>query len=261
MKYHWMDRGSSSSLEEFKKISKEANEVGYYSLLLTYSSFQPDLLLKSAMIADNNIKTKFMLAIRTYAISPEYMSMICASYNEIFPNKLILNIVSGDIHDGETSIEDIPLFSNFLNTPDKRLDYTYEWVEKFLKISKKWYTPEIIMSGHSDKTKIMAKNFKATHLSMLNMYIDEIENKNRIINEKQMISLSILIRNTKKEAEEFLSHNGGDRVKQWTIYGNDDDILQEIENLKKIGVSDIIISKNEKDKEYQKIHKLIKSIR
>jgi alkanesulfonate monooxygenase SsuD/methylene tetrahydromethanopterin reductase-like flavin-dependent oxidoreductase (luciferase family) len=255
-----MNRGSANTPKKIADLATELDKYGYYSVLLTYHSLQSDVLLKSFLASDTSINLKFMVAIRTYAISPEYMSMVCAAYNESFPNKLILNVVSGDLHEEENSVEDIPMFSEYLNTPEKRLKYTNEWMLKFLKISKKWYTPEIIMGGHSETTRNMCNNFNATHLSALNMYTSYLEKENRIVNDKQMVAISILIRDSKEEAENFIENNGGERAKQWTIYGDYQTVRNTICYLKTIGVTDIIISKSEGDKEEYRVHHLIKEM-
>lgn len=255
-----MDRGDLNSPEKIKLLSKELDKYGYYCMLLTYHSKNSDLLTKSLLAADNNVKLKFMLAIRTYAISPEYMSMICNSYNQEFPNKLILNIASGDIHSEETSIDDLPMFNKNFNSPEKRLEYTKKWTEKFLKISNNKYLPELIMAGHSDKTRKMANTFNATHLAMLNMHLEYLNRPDTIKNNKQMVSLSILIRENKKEAKEFLLKNNTKGSENWTIIGNKEEVKEEILNLFKLKITDIIISQCPNDKEVYKIHELVKEI-
>ena len=201
-----MDRGGLNNPQDIKKMSEQLDKYNYYSMLLTYHSKNSDLLIKSLLAADKNINLKFMLAIRTYAISPEYLSMICDSYNQSFPNKLILNITSGDIHSEENSINDIPIFNEYLNTPEKRLDYTEEWTKKFIEICSNKYLPELFMAGHSNKTREMANKFNATHISMLDMHIKYLK-ENASINKKQLISLSILIKDNINEAKEFLLKN------------------------------------------------------
>lgn len=258
MRFHYMERGSVSAIDSLKDLSKDLDSAGYYSLLLTYHSNNYDFLTKSLLAADNDINLKFMIAIRTYAISPEYMAMICRSYNDSFPNKLILNVVSGDIHEDEHSINNIVMFGDSLATPESRLPYTNEWIKKFLDICKKWYTPEIIMGGHSDQTRTMCNIFNFTHLSALNMHLDHIKKSNYIKNDKQMVATSILIRDTDQEAQEFLFNNCGKGADQWTIAGSEKYVIEKILALKNIGVTDLIISKSMNDNQSDRVHKLIK---
>jgi alkanesulfonate monooxygenase SsuD/methylene tetrahydromethanopterin reductase-like flavin-dependent oxidoreductase (luciferase family) len=250
-----MNRGDINTPIQLKNLSRELDFYGYYSLLLTYHSQNPDLLLKSLVSAESDIKLKYMIAMRTYAVSPEYLAMITASYNQIFPNKLMFNIVSGDLHADETTINDIVMFKNHFDTPDKRLIYTEEWISTFLRLCEKWYVPEIVMAGHSQKTKVMANKFNATHLSMLDMYLKDPRDT---INKKQMVSLSLIIRDSKEEAEQVLKNSSMVGASLWTICGTESDINKEIKKLENLGVTDIIISQFEKDYNVAAIHKIVK---
>ena len=259
MKFHWMDRGRLNNPQEIKNLANILDKHKYYSLLLTYHSKQDDLLIKSLLAADNNIKLKFMIAIRTYSISPEYLSMICQSYNKSFTNKIMLNITSGDIHLDETSIEDIPLFKEYFDTPEKRLNYTEEWTKKFIEICSNRYLPELFMAGHSDKTREMADKFNATHISMLDMHIKYLKDNN-IINKKQLISLSILIRDNFDKAKEFLLKNNTAGAENWTLVGNTEKIKKEILDLQNLGITDILISQCPNDDQIHLVHELIKEL-
>lgn len=254
-----MNRGDLQELKELSKLSDKLNKSGYYSLLLVYHSKLSDMLLKSALIAKKEESIKYMIAMRTYAISPEYMSMIVKAYNEIFPNKLMLNIVSGDIHKEENSIENLLWISESLNNPEKRLNYTNDWMLKFLDLCQK-DIPEIVMGGHSDYTRKMCNKFNATHLSMIDMYNKYSKINNKIINKKQMVSLSILIRDTKKESVDYINVNGKINDFDMVLLGNEEEILLDIKNLEKNGVTDIIISRYLNDPEEDRVHSFIKQI-
>ena len=259
MKFHWMNRGDISSVHEIKELSKKLEASGYYSVLLTYHSKNKDFLIKSFAAASKDQKLKYMLAVRTYAITPEYMTMICRSYQEEFPDKLILNVVSGDIHSDETSMDDIVWFSKYLDTPEKRLDYTKDWMVKFKNLSK-YYYPEIFMAGHSQETRKIANDFNATHISMLDMYKSYLNLPNRVINKKQMVSLSILIRDSKKEAEDFIQSNAMGNGLGWTLYGTQDEVIGQIKDLSSLGVTDIIIAKINNDEKEGLIHETIRGL-
>lgn len=262
MKFHFMSREIDSA-NDLEKMCNELDQYGFYSVLLTYHSNQPDWLIKSLIAANNKNKIKFMLAIRTYAISPEYMAMICASYNLYYPEKLILNIASGDIKNDESSIDNIVFFKNSLDTPQKRLPYTNEWTEKFLKISNKWYTPEIIMSGHSEYTKKMVKKFDATHLSMMDEYVSSIVyDHNATRNKKNMVSLSIVIRNSHEEAFEFVKDSSPANINnaiKWTFFGTRNDIYRKIVDLQNKGVTDILFVPYENDENIIEVFEFIKN--
>ena len=255
-----MDRGGLSRVEDIRSLAKDLDSAGYYSLLLTYHSNNRDFLTKSLLAAEKNIKLKFMIAVRTYAISPEYMAMICKSYNEEFPNKLILNVVSGDIHKDEESVDNIVMFGEQLATPEQRLPYTEEWINKFLKISSKWYTPEILMGGHSDKTRQICNKFNFTHISALNMYLNYLKQENRVINKKQMVWVTALVRDSDDEAKTFLQNNSMLGAEQWTILGTHEYVKSKLLELETMGVTDTIIAQLDNDNESFRIHNIVKEL-
>ena len=260
MNFHWLHRGEFDSVKKIKKLSAELERYNYYSVLLTYHSKNKDLLLKSFASASKKQNLKYMIAIRTYAITPEYLSMICRSYNEEFPNKLILNIVAGDLHSSETSISDLPDFYESLNTVKKRIDYTKKWLIKFKQLSTEYY-PEIIMGGHSDLTKEICKDFEATHLCMATSYKEDLLRKNRVINNKQMVTFAAIVRSSKKEAEDFIRKNiDGENPFRWVIYGTKEDVKSQIKDLYDIGITDIMISNVPTDKNLNAIHQIVKEL-
>ena len=259
MKFHWMIRGEKSDLKFLSSFSTEINSFGYYSMLLTYHSTLPDNFIKSARALSEKEKIKYMLAIRTYAISPEFMSMICKSFNEISKDRLMLNIVSGDIHSDENPINDLVMIGDIVDTPEKRLIYTDNWMDKFLKIKNFNNKPEIVMSGHSNITRDMAIKYNATHLSMYDMYKDYMNTENPIINSKQMISLCFVVRKTQEEADLFFESL--DRGKKlWTICGDKEKIKSFIYKLESEGVTDLLISGNPDDDQKILVHNLIKEM-
>jgi alkanesulfonate monooxygenase SsuD/methylene tetrahydromethanopterin reductase-like flavin-dependent oxidoreductase (luciferase family) len=252
-----MERGGDTSISHLNTISNIVDEFGYESMLLVYHSKIDDNWIKAARVLDLNHKFKYMPAIRTYAISPEYCAMICKAFYNISPNRLMLNIVSGDLHEEETSVEDIIWFGENLNTPEKRLKYTDEWIFKFNTLAGNTVS-EIVMGGHSNETKLMAEKYNAINLSMLNMHKQSYGNPNFINNTKQMLSLSVIINESQTEVENMLSKNLGSE--QWTIYGNKDSVKMQLNRLKDLGATDLLISPHPQDKDVSSIHYLIKEM-
>ena len=119
-----MNRFDGYEPENLKNIISYLDNFGYYSMLVVYHSRINDNWIKAARVVSKNQKIKFMIAMRTYAISPEYFSMMYNAFEEIVPNKLIFNIVSGDLHADENSINDVLLINHEINTVEKRVAYT-----------------------------------------------------------------------------------------------------------------------------------------
>lgn len=257
MRFHWMERGGDTSIAHLKTVSSIVDEFGYESILLVYHSKIEDNWIKAARALDVNHKFKYMPAIRTYAISPEYCAMICKAFYSISPDRLMLNIVSGDLHKDETSIDDLIWVNEDLDTPEKRLKYTDDWMKKFIDLSENSVS-EIVMGGHSNETKLMADKYDATHLSMLNMHKQSYNDSNFIKNKKQMLSFSLLINESESEIKDMLSRSLGSD--QWTIYGNKNQVKDQINQLKDLGATDLLISPHPEDSNVSSIHYLIKEM-
>jgi alkanesulfonate monooxygenase SsuD/methylene tetrahydromethanopterin reductase-like flavin-dependent oxidoreductase (luciferase family) len=252
-----MERGGDTSIAHLKAVSSIVDEFGYESILLVYHSKIEDNWIKAARALDVNHKFKYMPAIRTYAISPEYCAMICKAFYSISPDRLMLNIVSGDLHKDETSIDDLIWVNEDLDTPEKRLKYTDDWMKKFIDLSENSVS-EIVMGGHSNETKLMADKYNATHLSMLNMHKQSYNDSNFIKNKKQMLSFSLLINESESEIKNMLSRSLGSD--QWTIYGNKNQVKDQINQLKDLGATDLLISPHPEDINVSSIHYLIKEM-
>jgi hypothetical protein len=96
---------------------------------------------------------KMMIAIRTYAISPEYCAMMVAASNSLSKNKIVLNVVAGDLHKDETSVADVIDINDLIATSQDRVAYTTKWLDKFRSLDIiKNQIPEIVISGTSEKS-------------------------------------------------------------------------------------------------------------
>ena len=257
MRFHWMERGGKTSVDHLKTTSNIVDEFGYESMLLVYHSQLDDPWIKAARALDTNHKFKYMPAIRTYAISPEYCAMMCKSFYEISPNRLMLNIVSGDLHASETSVRDSVFIKDLIDTPEKRLKYTDEWIKKFLDLAGNTVSG-IVMGGHSNETKLMVEKYNGTHLSMLNMHKNAYTNSNFLKNKKQMVSFSVIINDSEEEVKRMTDASMGSN--QWTLSGNKDSVKKQILDLKNIGVTDLMMHANPEDKNVSLIHYLMKEI-
>lgn len=260
MRFHWLTRGEDDSTEYLRLLSSELDRCHYHSMLLVYHSKMPDNIVKAARVMSGKEKIKYMFAIRTYAISPEYMAMICKSLNQIAPNKIMLNVVSGDIHSDETSIQDL-VYNKDVLTPELRLDYTDQWVEKFLSIDILRSFPEIVMAGHSEKTRLMAKKYNSTHVSMLDSHLEYIKKNDIVVNEKQMATTVIVVRETEEEADIFFNKFiKDDPCNGYMICGTKEQVKNKIKSLEELGITDILTSKHIEDDQVNLTNETIKEI-
>lgn len=260
MKFHCMTRGNEQSVEYLENLSARLEKAGYESVLLVYHSKVPDFLTKAVRVMSEKQKLKYMVAVRTYAISPEYMAMICQSINEMAPNKIILNVVSGDIQGGETSIDDLILVNQFLQTTESRINYTDMWLNKFLSMDILRSKPPIVMGGHSDETRRLAIKHNATHLSMINRHNEHLKGRNPITNRKQMICFGLVVRDTQEEADKFGEEFFSESEKLLFICGTRQHLKDKIKYLESIGISDLLVHDHLQDPQSDRVHDIIEEL-
>jgi len=256
MRLHWMHVKGQSSLDGLTHISQIADSCNYYSVLLVYHSLADDNWIKCANIINKEHKFKYLLAIRTYSISPEYFVMMYRSFNEIQKNRIMFNIVAGDIHDSESSVNDIILGKENFDTVEKRVDYTHMWMKKVLSMLSKEEIPEIVMSGISDKTLDSAAVFADYNLCMVDTYLYNPEIFSR--NKKRMVSAALVIRDSYEEAEYVVSQIDQKHQSKWTLFGTEQQVIDKIKHLESIGVTDLMIRSHINDNQDNLIHDLVR---
>jgi alkanesulfonate monooxygenase SsuD/methylene tetrahydromethanopterin reductase-like flavin-dependent oxidoreductase (luciferase family) len=233
------------------------DETGYYSVLMVYHSELNDYFIKCANLLDKKLKIKYMPAIRTYAISPEYLSMMYDSFEEIQEGRLMFNVVAGDFKQDEKSLDNLIYINDQLQEYEQRVEYTAAWLEKFFEIRKNKSMPEIVISGTSDKTLESAEKYGDYSLCMVDKYL---ENKDKYIKIKnKMASAQIIIRETHEEANEFVKHLP-DNHKRVTLYGTEGQVISLINELAKSGVTDIMMRSHPEDNESYRINLMVKKI-
>ncbi len=74
---------------------QELHDHHFYGALFIYDVPLGDRFTKIARIIDSDMEMKYLVAIRPYVISPQYLSMLYNSVNSMHPGRLQLNLVSG----------------------------------------------------------------------------------------------------------------------------------------------------------------------
>jgi hypothetical protein len=258
MRYHWMIRHEDNSPDSLKKVFQELNSYGYYSCMLTYHSKKNDMFIKLARSVDPEIKLKYIIAMRTYAISPEYLAMMINGFNEIAKDKLIFNIVSGDIHKDETSIEDL-VDSSYLLSSQDRVSYTGKWLEKFVNIDIiKNNLPKMFMSGTSEKTFNHCERFNGGTLTMVDYFLENIDFFSKF--KTKCVSLQICIRDTDEEAEKIKNEKYSGNQLKWCYYYSENTLIKKIKELESLGVTDLMITGLQDDPELYRVHQFVKKM-
>lgn len=262
LKFHWMQRHtdlSSESLppDEMIKLSNIFNEVGYESVLFTYNSTVPDNFIKAAYTINKNHKFKYMFAIRPYTVNSEYLAMMCQSFNQICPNRLIINIVSGDVIEGEETPRDVEEIEETVNSVEKRAKYLKTYLSNFDSMKVLKNRPEVYVSGSSDKVITTAVLHSDAILCTFSRYIKVkalVGSMRKII-----VNVPIVVRDTNEEAEEFLKMTKYPRIGE-TIWGTKEKVKEELLKLDGIAITDIIVNAHDNDDQIDKIHEMLNEI-
>jgi len=261
IKIHWMQNEVGMSGQELKLMSDNWDSFNYSSVLLPFHSELPDAWIRSAYALNTNHKFKYMIAFRPYHISPQYFAMMVTGFNKIQPNRLIINLIAGDVHNRTDEDKQMDFYGETKNllTIEQRKQYVRDFLEKCKKMPLlKNNMPEIILSGLSDFTIETAKQFNSTTLCMYDDYFNNIERLKDC--SKKMVSAKIYVRDTMQEAEELSNLVQVPRLKDFTIYGTRDVVIKKMKELIPLGVTDILVGSHTFDNEYNKIHDLVKSL-
>jgi hypothetical protein len=92
--------GDTNSLKTPSKL-----EAHHFSgVMFTHDIPEGDMFVKTAVDVNPNEKIKYLVAIRPYTISPQYLSMINQSLDRISRDRLQINLISGYIKDHESNV-------------------------------------------------------------------------------------------------------------------------------------------------------------
>lgn len=101
----------------------------FAGILFTYDINQGDFFTKIARDIDLNKKIKYMVAVRPYSISPQYLAMITQSMNDIMPDRLQINLISGHIKPHEKTIGGVLGNINDSSSHVDKSNYLIEYIE------------------------------------------------------------------------------------------------------------------------------------
>lgn len=109
-------------------------ENHFTGVMFTHDIPEGDMFVKAAVDIDPNEKIKYLIAIRPYTISPQYLSMINQSMNNISKDRLQINFISGYIKDHESHVEGIVGNINDQSGSVDRSNYMIEFLETLYKM-------------------------------------------------------------------------------------------------------------------------------
>jgi hypothetical protein len=201
---------------EFYSFNINSEEtLGYQELydhhfsgaLFQYSTYLGDFFTKIAKYANKEHELKYIVAIRPYTISAQYLCMIGNTLDKIIPNQLQINFVTGWPYEEEKTFGGILGEVNDLSSRIDRSNYLIKYIDSLNEIKTK--IPDYYVSvtnnflydvadKHRSKMIIPYSYFKSNRFNLLNKDVmvsvapilrqstEEIKNLNDIKTEQDM---------------------------------------------------------------------------
>jgi len=224
-------------------------ENGFDGNLFLAGSKHPDDFVKIARYMDIKKDFKYMVAIRSYAISPQYLSMICASINQIAPEKIQVNLISGHTKEEEKNVGGIVGPINDLSSKIDKSKYMIDFLETMhnMKLKK----PDLYVSCSNKYTYETAKKYNyKTILQYSNYFTKEYEEN--IDLQDSIISFGPILKENGEYPDIDISKSPED-----SGFYTKDSLTLFLDNLKKSGVYGVLIYGWPWETESEKIIKFI----
>ena len=247
-----------NSRESLIDLSNKVEQIGYKSLLLVYDSFLDNTIVNVSSTINKDHTFKYIIAVRTYAVSPEFLASAYESFEKMAPGRVTFNIIPGNIKFQETSLNDVVFIEDKIKTKEQRDIYTLEWLKKYNKLSIKKNLPPLMLSGHSIDFQKASIEYGLYNIIQMSDFLNQYNNI-LLKNNNQMISAAILIKDYIDENNKEISYVLKTH-QDYTLYGNEIDIVNQINQLELKGVSDILVHSLPVGHKSSKIHEFIKKI-
>jgi hypothetical protein len=244
MNFFWFER---SELFDIKELSLELEDNGFSGVLLTYSFFSGDQFVKIANTIDTNKKIKYIVAIRPYAISSQYLSMINRSFSKISEGRIFINLVTGWIYENEKSIGGLQGEVNDTSSNVDRSNYLINYIESLKSTRGK--TPEFYVSVTNENVFESVKKEK-----LIIPYSWYKINKFDLSEANVMVSIMPVIRNTQEELDII----DKDRSNQDVEYFTNEQFTLFLQELDKNKINNILITEESSEEEKESIMSFVR---
>ena len=127
MKFYYF--GGVMGNPEDPKDPSNLNKHNFSGVMFTHDIPEGDMFVKTAKDIEKGEDIKYLVAIRPYTISPQYLSMINRSMDRIDKGRLQINLISGYIKDHEDGVGGVVGDVNDKSTSLDRSNYMIEFLK------------------------------------------------------------------------------------------------------------------------------------
>jgi hypothetical protein len=196
-------------------------ENGFDGTLMLYNARSGDKFMQVARTFDPlkdkmyNKDFKYMIALRPYVISPQYVCMMNQSMRGLTGKSLQINLISGHTKEEEKDYGGIIGEVNDLSETIDKSKYMIEFIDTIAKMDKHSQSvPDIYVSATNKYTYDAAKKYGyktiLPYSKLLSNFFDDIDK------EKVMLSIGPILRDTEEDFGDLLKGNKPDDSKYFT---------------------------------------------
>jgi len=217
------------------ELMKELDSAGFSGVLFTYNAASSDYFIKIGKNIDLQNNLKYMVAIRPYTISPQYLCKINQSIQEISRDRLQINFISGHIKDSEKDFGGIVGNVNDISSSVSRSNYLIEYLDVLEKTNTE--IPDYYVSVSNNFTFEAAVKHKSKMIIAYSQYKNKIYD---LSNKKVMIAVTPILRKTQKEIDSLSENTVRHRIDMESFTYNE--FFDFINKLKSENIKEIILS-------------------
>jgi hypothetical protein len=239
MNFFWFERSNNFNI---KTLSLELEDNGFCGILLPYSFYYGDQFVKIANSIDINKKIKYMVAIRPYTISAQYLSMINSSFNEICKDRISINLITGWIHEQEKNVGGIQGEITDLSSNIDRSNYLIKYIDSLHSIKED--TTKVYVSVTNEILFDLVKEENV----IIPYYLYK-DNRFEFVGKNTMISILPIIRKTKEDLDLVNKETKASNISYFT----EDEFALFLQELNEKEIKNILITEDFHNKEKENI--------
>jgi hypothetical protein len=245
---------------DFYIFSDKINEVkelvdhSYSGGLFVYNTLSSDFFTQISRTIVEKQKFKYMVAIRPYTISPQYLCKINDSINNIDKNRIEINFISGYTPQDEINSDGILGSINDSSSTADKANYLTDYIDILEKTNK--VVPDYYVSVVNGD--MVNKTLK--HNSKLLIEYQDYKNKiYNIENRNVMIYFWAVLRETKEELEDVRKQRiEKDHKNSKILYFTHKEFSDIVDELENKGINKILLYANWIEKERSILNNFVK---
>lgn len=200
------------------KTASNLNANNFDGVMYTYDATQGDMFTRVAEDIKKNEKIKYLIAIRPYTISPQYLCAINDSINEMMKDRLQINFISAYIKDHEANVGGIVGEIKDSSSKIERSNYMIEFLKVLNEMRENKNSLDFYVSTTNEYVFDVVKKYNNKIIIPYSLYsrktwtdhnLNKFPSKNDNIDLsgiEAMVALTPIIRKTREELDSLTEY-------------------------------------------------------